>query len=118
MTSIFSTTLEEMYKHIDDMCAELKVSCKKARYDKFMASDEWAHLRKIKLEFADYECEKCGAAGPLDVHHLTYERFGGDELLTDLQVLCRECHETVHGRKFGTSEPERSMYRSFEELGY
>lgn len=116
--SIFSRTLEELYQHIDEMCAELKESCKKDRYNRFMASDEWKHIRGLKLDLASHRCEKCGDTERLEVHHLTYDRFGGDELLTDLQVLCHPCHETVHGRKFGTSEPERSMYRSFEELGY
>lgn len=34
----------------------------------------------------------------LDVHHLTYERFG-KELLADLQILCRKCHDEVHAIK-------------------
>ena len=86
-------------------------------YNDYMRSEDWKHVRRLKLEFAGNRCEKCGATDELHVHHLTYDRFG-HENLTDLQVLCRDCHETVHGRKFGTSEPERSMYRSFEELGY
>lgn len=87
-----------------------------------MKSDDWRHLRKIKLQFADHLCEQCrrpaSPGNPLDVHHLTYDRFGGDELLTDLQVLCRECHEAAHGRKFGVGYPERDMRIEFEELGY
>lgn len=116
--SIFNKTLAEMDAYFDQVCADLKADGRKRRYQQFMASDEWKHIRGLKLDLASHRCEKCGVGDPLDVHHLTYDRFGGDELLTDLQVLCRDCHETVHGRKFGTSEPERSMYRSFEELGY
>jgi hypothetical protein len=36
----------------------------------------------------------------LDVHHKTYERFGGDERMDDLEVLCRFCHIKHHGRVF------------------
>ena len=90
-------------------------------YRDYLKSDDWQHVRKIKLQFADHLCEQCrrpaSPGNPLDVHHLTYDRFGGDELLTDLQVLCRECHEAAHGRKFGVGYPERDMYieyRTFE----
>ena len=100
MTSIFSKTLEEVYQHIDEMAAQLKREVKQDRYDKFMKSVEWWIIRDAKLSIAGYRCEECGAEGPLDVHHLTYDRFGGDERMTDLQVLCRPCHNQAHGRKF------------------
>jgi len=32
----------------------------------------------------------------LDVHHKTYENYG-DERPEDLVVLCRSCHQKVHG---------------------
>jgi hypothetical protein len=33
----------------------------------------------------------------LDVHHLTYVRFG-HERLEDLLTLCRPCHDAAHDR--------------------
>ena len=72
-------------------------------YNDYLKSDDWQHVRKIKLQFADHLCEQCrrpaSPGNPLDLHHLTYERFG-HENLTDLRVLCRQCHQTVHGRTF------------------
>ena len=72
-------------------------------YRDYLKSDDWQHIRKIKLQFADHRCEMClmpaAPGNPLDVHHVTYERFG-HENLTDLRVLCRQCHQTVHGREF------------------
>ena len=101
MTSIFSRTLEEVYQHIDELCADMKRDAKQGRYDRFMASVEWWIIRDAKLSIVGYRCEQCGTEGPiLDVHHLTYDRFGGDERMTDLQVLCRPCHNEAHGRKF------------------
>lgn len=73
---------------------------RRAEYKRFMRSDTWAAIRDAKLSIAAYECEKCGARDSLHVHHLTYDRFGGDERMTDLQVLCRPCHNQAHGRKF------------------
>jgi hypothetical protein len=46
-------------------------------------------------------CEDCGKSGKgiaLDLHHLTYERFGR-ELPEDVLLICRECHEHRHGRR-------------------
>ena len=100
MTSIFKQTLAEMDAYFDEICAQLKADARKRRYQEFMASDEWKHIRSLKLDLASHRCETCGGTERLDVHHLTYDRFGGDELLTDLRVLCRECHQTVHGREF------------------
>ena len=44
---------------------------------------------------ADNRCETCGIedsrAYPLEVHHLSYDRLGG-ELPADLKVVCRPCH--------------------------
>ena len=57
-------------------------------------------FRDAKLSIAGYRCEQCGARDRLDVHHLTYDRFGGDERMSDLRVLCRPCHNKAHGRKF------------------
>ena len=68
-------------------------------YNDYLRSDDWQHVRRLKLEFAGHRCERCGATDDLHVHHLTYDRFG-HENLTDLQVLCKPCHQTAHGRTF------------------
>jgi 5-methylcytosine-specific restriction endonuclease McrA len=73
----------------------------KAKRDAFMQSETWARIRQRKLTNALNRCERCGATdNRLYVSHKTYDRFGGDERTTDLQVLCKPCHERAHGRKF------------------
>jgi hypothetical protein len=66
------------------------------RYEKrkYMSSKEWKNLRKI-IKIRDKKCVSCGTLKNLEVHHLTYERLG-DEKLSDLVVLCRECHQRQH----------------------
>ena len=78
----------------------LREAYRRSEYNRYMRSDAWAAIRDVKLSIAAYECEKCGSRETLHVHHLTYDRFGGDERMTDLQVLCRPCHNKAHGRKF------------------
>ena len=65
------------------------------RYLRYLRLERWWVLRKQVLRRANWRCERCGQRGPLDVHHLTYERFGR-EMLGDLQALCRGCHDEAH----------------------
>jgi hypothetical protein len=61
----------------------------------YLKSDGWKRRRKRALARAGYRCQRCGARGRLDVHHLTYKRRGR-ERDADLQVLCRSCHQAHH----------------------
>lgn len=72
---------------------------KREIYESYIHSSTWRNRRKRALELANYKCEKCGCKENLHVHHLSYEHFG-DELDNELQVLCRECHQRVHGKRF------------------
>lgn len=68
-----------------------------AFYYAYMHSAAWYAKRKRALLRAQYRCQKCRSPKRLDVHHLTYERLG-HEWDTDLVVLCRKCHDQVHGK--------------------
>jgi 5-methylcytosine-specific restriction endonuclease McrA len=60
-------------------------------YHAYLASDTWQRKRKAVLRRAGYRCERCRRAVPLDIHHLSYQRFEHEDL-TDLKALCRDCH--------------------------
>jgi len=66
----------------------------RSRYENHLRSDKWRELRRLVWQRAKGLCERCSEPGA-HVHHLTYERMG-DELLSDLQLLCRRCHEEEH----------------------
>ena len=61
----------------------------------YLASPLWARKRIEALEYYGAVCARCKCHGS-DVHHKTYDRTGGNELMSDLEVLCRPCHETHH----------------------
>jgi hypothetical protein len=65
------------------------------RYEKYMATKEWQRKRKEKLKEANYQCEKCGTAKNLHVHHINYDHLGF-ESLEELVVLCEKHHDSVH----------------------
>ena len=65
-------------------------------YHAFLRSVEWQVIRYNALRKAGKKCEGCQSPFRLQVHHLTYKRFGGKELPQDLMVLCEPCHRAYH----------------------
>ncbi len=66
------------------------------RYRAVMASGGWRRRRRRAIGRAGRRCQRCGARGPLDVHHLTYARLGR-ERPGDLLAVCESCHRALHG---------------------
>ncbi len=64
-------------------------------YKAYIQSAEWAVKRQQALKHYGRRCRACGATQSLEVHHKTYARLGR-ELIEDLTILCRTCHEAVH----------------------
>lgn len=60
----------------------------------------WRKKREIKLRMEQHTCQQCGASADrgteLHVHHIRYDNFGGDELMSELEVLCVHCHRDKH----------------------
>ncbi len=67
--------------------------------EEYRRTPEWRSRRNQALIRAGNRCEICSthrtSDNPLDAHHNSYDRFG-DELLVDLVVLCRCCHDLYH----------------------
>lgn len=68
---------------------------RKLEYKEYLKSDHWQDIRTQALERADNKCQLCSSKINLNVHHNTYKNRG-NEKLTDLVVLCRECHAKFH----------------------
>lgn len=61
----------------------------------YLRSKHWRSLRAAKLEDVGHRCQRCRRRQELEVHHLHYQTLW-HERLTDLEVLCRRCHENHH----------------------
>ena len=59
-------------------------------YDRYIRSAAWRAKADQRLEIDNGLCQVCGKEAT-DVHHLTYDRFGHEEM-NDLVSLCRKCH--------------------------
>lgn len=64
-------------------------------YRQYIESDAWKRKRERRLIHDGYRCKLCGSAKNLQVHHVTYERLGFEQM-DDLVTLCKDCHESVH----------------------
>ncbi len=65
-------------------------------YADYLKTPEWRSIRNRALIGAGNRCQLCGSRKNLNAHHNNYQRRG-DELLEDLTVLCRRCHQEHHG---------------------
>jgi hypothetical protein len=68
-------------------------------YDAYINSPEWAAKRQERLALDNHRCRTCGHDGTLwrlEVHHVSYRGFGGDEdVENDLITLCASCHDAI-----------------------
>jgi hypothetical protein len=77
-------------------------------YECYLTTGHWQHtrLRKILTDgkwskgHNHVECERCKQfiyAKDVEVHHKHYRNVGSEDL-TDLMILCKECHSDTHGK--------------------
>lgn len=71
---------------------------KNSEYYAYLRSPWWRAIRLASLIRAGRKCALCGEKHRLEVHHNTYVRLGREKL-SDLVVLCRQCHRRYHGIK-------------------
>ena len=64
------------------------------RYHAYLYSSQWKSLVS-KVKARDRVCQLTGATTNLEVHHITYDRLGNEDL-SDLVLLSREAHQLVH----------------------
>jgi hypothetical protein len=84
-----------------------------AKYQMYLKSAEWAAIKTLVKERAGNDnggviaCERCKSErGSFEVHHLTYSNIY-NERLSDLLLVCRNCHQyfTHCQRSFKVPEP-------------
>ena len=82
--------------YTDDIDEERLEQLRKMPYREYLQTPEWQKKRRRQLFLANYRCQVCNTSeGKLEVHHRTYARRG-NELPSDLIVLCEKCHVLFH----------------------
>jgi 5-methylcytosine-specific restriction endonuclease McrA len=64
-------------------------------YRAYLRTAWWQRFRADAIRRAGGRCQVCGSDGPLQVHHVSYDRLGC-ERPADCCVLCDDCHEVYH----------------------
>ena len=68
----------------------------KDEYREYLQSKHWREIRETKLEECGYHCQiNADHTEDLNVHHNYYGRLGEEEM-SDLVVICEDCHKTIH----------------------
>ena len=65
-----------------------------AEYHSYLQSPEWKSKVSL-IKQRDKVCQLTGATTQLEVHHITYDRLGNEDL-SDLVLLSRSAHQFVH----------------------
>ena len=70
-------------------------------YKRYMRSREWNATRQQRLDIDEHCCAMCGrpeakCRNGLQVHHITYQRLGHEDIYNDLVSLCAGCHKKIH----------------------
>lgn len=90
-------------------------------YEEYINSSQWKDKRLRRLRKDKFRCRTCWNEDNLQVHHLTYERLGHEEI-DDLITLCRECHEAItnviRGRRYDNSDINFSDNQERVRLDY
>jgi hypothetical protein len=88
----------------------MRLTIKQELHREYLRSPLWREIRQSALDYYGCICGKCGKDGN-DVHHLTYKGWGGNERISDLQVLCRDCHSAIHAIERATKNKNRRRKR-------
>lgn len=78
----------------------------KTFYNSYIKGPRWAAKREAYFNAFGKYCRACLTTyGPIQLHHMTYDRLGR-ERMSDLIALCTKCHREVESlyRKTGRGD--------------
>ena len=64
-------------------------------YEKYLNSKAWSEIREKCFDHFGRQCLFCSNPATV-VHHRDYTNIGKESFLTDLSVLCSDCHQRFH----------------------
>jgi uncharacterized membrane protein YuzA (DUF378 family) len=71
---------------------------KEMPYQQYLLTSHWKSLKERCRKRDENRCQQCGSSESLNVHHWSYKNRGDSKReIDDLELLCKDCHEEVHG---------------------
>lgn len=66
-------------------------------YEDYIHSPEWKALKKKRYDYDSGKCCICHKVAVFPAHHhITYERLGHEDVVTDIITICNSCHNAFH----------------------
>ena len=108
---------EKMVSLIKDLdWSKIKPHIIKLKYFYFLRTSFWLVISNEIKRRADWKCA-CGCRENLQVHHLSNDHHGEEHLyMNELQVLCRKCHQGLHGTSVKVYEKKRQRDNKKEAI--
>jgi hypothetical protein len=73
------------------------------KYRRYIKSKKWREFKARIISARGRVCQECGKTTyEMHLHHLTYIRLG-NELPSDVKLLCINCHEKIEMEKWKAS---------------
>lgn len=85
-----------------------------SEYQEYLLSEHWQKIRSERLKMDNFKCQNCGRPFDLQVHHLTYDRIGNEDI-NDLITLCKFCHARVEEGKKEYQSPLKKQYLEYKK---
>lgn len=76
------------------------------------STSAWRKIRQSVIN-RDGCCQMCGTEERLSVDHIVPRHLGGDDNVTNLQVLCSSCNSSKGGRFFDKAKTPPTLPVSF-----
>ena len=76
------------------------------------STSAWRKIRQSVIN-RDGCCQMCGTEERLSVDHIVPRHLGGDDNVTNLQVLCSSCNSSKGGRFFDRAKTPPTLPVSF-----
>ena len=76
------------------------------------SSYQWRKIRERILRRDQNTCQRCGLEGDT-VDHIIPRKLGGNDMDSNLQVLCRTCNFSKGGRLFDSTATPMTLPGSF-----
>jgi 5-methylcytosine-specific restriction endonuclease McrA len=73
------------------------------------STSQWRRIRKIVIN-RDGCCQRCGTEEGLTVDHIVPRTLGGDDSLSNLEVLCGSCNSSKGGRFFERAKTPPTLH--------
>ena len=95
---------------VDEQLIEINLSLGRMRREFHLNKVDAARVEKLRKQFSrkreslhkelvqkyGKKCHYCSAKDSLDIHHLKPLSHGGDNDITNLVLICQDCHEGLH----------------------